>query len=226
MFTIVFVLATAIETTSILSGFPFGFYEHNAGMGPKLYVVPIAIGLGFYSIHYPAWTLANALIGDPRRTGEFLWLLACTVVATFIVVGFDISIDPTGSIVNRLWTFREGGGFFGVPMSNYVGWYIAAFSIFAVWAIFLKCTRWAPRPVSSGYWYIAAAFWAAQGLQFPLTALVRDSESIVYDSAGWAWQSKDILDSAGLLGIATMVSFSVLATIVIWRRSGDLANPK
>lgn len=62
-----FFFATAVlvsnlyEHLSIATGFPFGHYVHNAAMGPKLFLVPLVIGPGYYGGCYLAWTLASAL---------------------------------------------------------------------------------------------------------------------------------------------------------------------
>lgn len=117
-FGIAILVANVYETASITTGFPFGYYVHNAGMGPKINVVPIIVGVGFYTTTYLSWTMANTLIGEPRRAGEAPWGAACAIVATFIAVSFDVFCDPTGALVNGLWTYRQGGAFFGVLHSS------------------------------------------------------------------------------------------------------------
>lgn len=220
-----------LELTSIHFGFPFGYYVHNAAMGPKIGVVPAIIAPTMFAYLYLAWTLANGLVGEPRRTGELLWGSACAVVAMFIVVCIDLCVDPPSSIVRKLWTFREGGPFFGIPMTNYIGWFISSWAIFQIFAIYLASSRWFPPRLSSDYWYSAALFWGMLGLQFPVDALLNSASSPVADSNHWMWRRGDILGSAALMSICTMIASAFSMAVIVWRREtaaglgGDPAKP-
>jgi hypothetical protein len=47
--------------------------------------------------------------------------VAIPLVAAFIVVGWDACFDPGSSTLDRLWIWQKGGGYFGVPLTNYLG---------------------------------------------------------------------------------------------------------
>src|ERR1700694_5041353 len=42
------VVSNVLENTSILTGFPFGHYYYTSGLGPKLFLVPLAIGPAYF----------------------------------------------------------------------------------------------------------------------------------------------------------------------------------
>ena len=44
---ITLVVSNIFENMSILTGFPFGHYYYTDGLGPKLFLVPILIGLAY-----------------------------------------------------------------------------------------------------------------------------------------------------------------------------------
>ena len=49
-----------------------------------------------------------------------------------------ISQDPVWSTVLRGWVWRDGGPWFGVPLSNYLGWYLTVFTIYILFALFQR----------------------------------------------------------------------------------------
>ncbi len=52
-----------IETFGVLTGFPFGHYYFTDVMGPKIFVVPIFLGLAYVGMGYLSWTLASVILG-------------------------------------------------------------------------------------------------------------------------------------------------------------------
>jgi len=58
------VVSNLLENTSILTGFPFGHYYYTDALGPKLFLVPLLIGLGFAeAIAIYALVIAFILVG-------------------------------------------------------------------------------------------------------------------------------------------------------------------
>jgi uncharacterized membrane protein len=46
---------------------------------------------------------------------------AVPIVAAFIMVGWDVCLDPASSTIAHIWIWENGGGYFGVPLTNYLG---------------------------------------------------------------------------------------------------------
>src|SRR5260370_19859820 len=158
---ITLVVSNVFENLSILTGFPFGHYFYTDGLGPKLFLVPILIGPAYLGTGYLAWTLARVLLGttENRLPGRQVW--AVPVLASFLMVAWDLSLDPIASTIGRNWIWLQGGNYFGVPFSNYLGWFLTVFVFFQLFALYL---RWqagastAAQPLSRGYWLLAEAF--------------------------------------------------------------------
>jgi putative membrane protein len=121
---IVWPIAWAAEFSSIHVGFPFGLY-HYTGLtrGQELYIagVPLFDSLSFTFLAYAGYCLARLL----PRGGT-----AATAVATgFFMMMLDVVIDPAAVRGERwflgdLFHYAEGGVYFGVPLSNFAGWWL------------------------------------------------------------------------------------------------------
>ena len=44
------------------------------------------------------------------------------------------------------WIWRDGGPYFGIPISNFIGWFVTAMLIYAVWALM---ARRIPQPTTT-----------------------------------------------------------------------------
>ena len=214
---IALVIANIYENLSITTGFPFGFYTHGPSLGPRLFKVPLVIGPIYSGAGYLAWVLANMILGEPSRGDDRFWTIAMPIVAAFIVVGFDICIDPIGATIAHRWHYLHHGAYFGVPLSNYLGWYLTTWTFFQAFALYLMVAKTPVRPVGLGFWYEVSAFWAMLGLQFPLLLFVAPLV-VVQDSAGWNWQSTDIIETSTIMCIYTMLAAAVTGALAVTRR--------
>ena len=121
---VVWPIAWAAEFSSIHVGFPFGLY-HYTGLtrGQELYVagVPLFDSLSFTFLAYASYCLARrgALGGGVGRS----------VLTGFFMMMLDVVIDPAAVRGERwflgdLFAYAEGGVYFGVPLSNFMGWWL------------------------------------------------------------------------------------------------------
>jgi hypothetical protein len=65
-FILTFVISWSYETSSILTGFPFGHYVYTDKLGPKLWLVPLLIMPAYFSMGYIAWTLGHVRLAGFR----------------------------------------------------------------------------------------------------------------------------------------------------------------
>lgn len=225
LFVFAVIIANIYENLSISTGFPFGSYVHTDAFGPKIFQVPAVVGPIFYGLSYIAWTLATMILGERREPGDMLRLFGTPLVAAFIVVGWDICSDPIGATNGRAWIFAESGAYYGVPLANYLGWYLCTWTIFQGWGLYLsRTTMPTPRPNLS-YWYEAAAFWAIIGLQYPVLWLANPVSRVVTDTGGWAWRSGDVLQAAVIMSIYTMLAAAVTSALVVTLRDRSDSRP-
>jgi len=95
-----FIISNILENLSILTGVPFGHYYYTDSLGPKLALVPIFIALSYVSFGYLAWVLSTVVVSEVRRRSSVLTAVAIPLVASFIMVPWDISLDPIASTIN------------------------------------------------------------------------------------------------------------------------------
>jgi uncharacterized membrane protein len=218
---ITFILSNIAENMSILTGVPFGNYYYSDILGPKLFLVPLIIAPGYFGVGYLSWTLARVLLGalEYRPQGWNVFLVP--LVATFVMVSWDMTMDPGTSTIDGGWVWLQGGGYFGVPFSNFVpGWFITVYIFLQIFALYLY--RFAKGPVESraiepkAFWYQAVAAYGAVALGQMLPAFVGENVEVA-DQTGKTWMTGDIYVTQALVTIFTMVFITLLSAIRIAR---------
>jgi len=217
------VVGNILENVGVLTGFPFGRYYFTDLMGPKLFAVPILLGLAYVGMSYLSWTLARLILGDMSGGVSGAHVVTLPLVASFIMVAWDFSQDPVWSTILRAWIWRQGGAYFGVPVSNFLGWYLTVYVVFQLFALYLRDRAINPDPVPYRYWRIAVAFYAICAAGNVLLVIPRPRLSVIADPAGVLWRVSDITATCALVSIFAMGGFALLA----WVRLADQveANP-
>ena len=210
---IVFVVSNIFENLSIATGFPFGNYFYGESLGPKLFDVPLLIGPAYVGMGYLSWTLARLLVGRTKGALTGTSMIAVPIVASFLMVAWDLTFDPVASTMNGSWVWEQGGAYFGVPFGNFLGWFLTVFIFLTLFAAYLSRRPQAPTstPLSGQYWLQAVAFYAAAAIPALLRPLADSAVGAVTDPAGTVWQGMDIYLGVALGAIFTMVPFAVIA---------------
>jgi uncharacterized membrane protein len=138
--TIILVVSNACENVGVRTSLPFGRYYFTDVMGPKILAVPILLGVAYIGMAYLSWTLAMIILGDRQKPLLGRHVVTLPIIAAFMMVSWDLSMDPVWATILRAWVWPQGGAYFGVPASNFVGWYLTVYLIFQSFAIYLH--RW------------------------------------------------------------------------------------
>ena len=198
------------ENLSILTGFPFGWYHYSNAMGPRLFLVPLLIGPSYFGVGYLSWTLARAILGDESGRLNGTLSFATAVIASFIMVSWDLTIDPIMSTSTGNWIWHHGGNYFGVPLVNFLGWYLTVYVFFQLFALYVRGARPAPQYLP-GYW-AAPMFAYTSMILAPILALLLNTQSTTLaDPAGHLWQVRDIRAVMALVGLFTVLPFWLVA---------------
>jgi uncharacterized membrane protein len=138
-----YAVAFACEWSSVHNGLPFGLYHYlEATRGREIWIfgVPFMDSLSFTFLSFVSYTVA-LLVTSPRyrrgwdlrvldtrriRRSPRVWLMA----ALFMVM-IDFVMDPLSVLGDRwflgkIFWYDPPGPHFGVPISNYLGWYFVA----------------------------------------------------------------------------------------------------
>ena len=138
-----FLVALGAELWSTRTGLPFGFYHYTGETsGAELFLsnVPFFSPLSFPFLAYASFCLARRALG-PGRTGGRADRLRLVAVSGALMTLLDVVIDPLAVrggrwFLGHLFTYPQGGSYFGVPLSNFAGWLLVGWTIIGgyVWA--------------------------------------------------------------------------------------------
>lgn len=105
----VFVLGYLVELLGVHTGFPFGSYIYGSALGPRLFDIPLIIGLNWFLL----------VIGSGFLVTKFVlakWLRV--LLAAVLMVLVDIAIEAVAPNLNY-WYWKDDV----VPLMNYGGWF-------------------------------------------------------------------------------------------------------
>jgi uncharacterized membrane protein len=206
------VVGNIFENLSILTGFPFGHYYFTDVMGPKLFHVPILLGLAYVGMGYLSWTLGCVIL-ESQQVPVRWRVVTLPLIASFIMVAWDLSMEPVWATILHSWMWLRGGVYFGVPISNFLGWYLTVYVIYQLFAFYLRRHPTNPNPLLSGYWHSAVVFYGISAVGNILLAIPRAEQSVVSDNTGAQWKVSDITGTCALVTIFTMGAFAVVAWV-------------
>jgi uncharacterized membrane protein len=206
-------VSNVFENLSIATGFPFGRYRYSDKLGPKIFQVPVLVSLVFFAFGYLSWMLARILVRAPARpVGHCSF--AMPVVAAFVMVAWDLSFDPLASTLRQVWIWQDGGSFFGVPVSNFLGWYLTGYVFFQLYA----CYLWVGRVPELGacdlqpreYWLQPVVVYGTVAATVILSALTVMTPDSVVDQAGASWRIREVYAACAVVCLFTMGAFTTL----------------
>ena len=140
------VVTWSFEEVGVATGLIYGHYHCGVRLGAKLGAVPFIIPLAWFMMIYASWVVAHVLLqgaGDPVALPGSL---ARSLVAAAVMTSWDVVMDP-GNALEGVWTWENGGAYFGVPLQNFAGWMVTTFVVYRLqWrcGIFGPC-RWVER---------------------------------------------------------------------------------
>ena len=209
------VISNILENLSIQTGFPFGHY-HYTGDG-KIFEVPWFIGPAYLATGYLAWVVATVLLGDVRRNSPWLTTIGTPLIGAFAMTGWDLALDPGTSTIEQAWIWENGGGFFGVPLVNFLGWTFTVYLFMQVFAIYLRNRRRLPAAApdrSTGSDLQGVLLYAATTISF-FVEFFTGERTTVTDAAGATWRTGDIYETSVLLTVYGMCFIALLALLRI-----------
>jgi putative membrane protein len=127
----------AMENLGTTTGLPFGHYAFFVGAGlPHVGLIPIIVGPLYFGMGYASWLIACLLVGSRvQRPNTRYALFSVPLVAAFVMTQWDVVMDPAGSTLGKAWVWYDSGGYFGVPLSNFLGWLLVTWLYFQAFAV-------------------------------------------------------------------------------------------
>lgn len=203
------------EILSLKTGFPFGHYYFTAVMGPKLFQLPVLLALAYVGMGYISWILALLITNSTFDSRSGRRLVIVPLIASFIMVAWDLSMEPEWATVDKAWVWTNGGPYFGVPISNFLGWYLTSCIFYQLFALFLR--NRAPESQVPGHWRLPVLFYALSACGNLLLAIPTKTAismpPIIKDAAGHLWIVSDIIGACALMSLFVMTPIALVAWV-------------
>jgi uncharacterized membrane protein len=135
-FLLTFLVSFSFENLSVRTGFPFGFYNYSPSLG--ILKVPMIIVFAYFAMGYLSWMIAHILTGQYSKKLSGKQIFIIPFVASFIMVMWDLTIDPISSTLQQLWVWKTPGAYFGVPVANFAGWFLVVYIFFQLFALYIS----------------------------------------------------------------------------------------
>jgi putative membrane protein len=208
------VISFTSEVIGVATGLVFGAYHYTDLLGPKLLGVPPMIQIGYLATGYASVMMGRIILSLLRPvTGRAI--LAAPLAGAFIMVSWDVAMDPYQSTVTGDWIWRDGGGYFGVPLHNYAGWFGTVFMYMLVYFIF--ASRYAEQPQEdlirnrTAFWSLPVFYYALIALGIIIAPLVGGISLPYASPANYAGTPHALEASMSLVAIFVMGSPVVFA---------------
>ena len=142
-------VALAAEWGSINHGIPFGRYAYHYGVLARdlvVFGVPFFDSVSFVFLSYISFSFAQFLLSPLRVAGLAVRRLTSRrlrnsipvlVLGALLMVVVDLVVDPLALLgkhwfLGEVYYYAEPGVHFGVPMTNYLGWFAVALVIIVI----------------------------------------------------------------------------------------------
>jgi uncharacterized membrane protein len=105
-----------IEALGVHFGFPFGRYEYSSALQPQVARVPLVLVCAWMVMTAYTWQAVSRWFASAamRAAVGGVWMMA-----------LDLLIDPVATNAMSYWRWLDPGSYYGVPLSNFAGWFLA-----------------------------------------------------------------------------------------------------
>jgi uncharacterized membrane protein len=217
-------VGTLAESASLRTGFPFGHYYFTDVMGPKIFQLPVLLALAYLGIGYVAWILALLILGYVDKPILGMRVFALPLLASLIMVAWDLSMDANWSTLDRAWIWQDGGAYFGVPISNFLGWFLTAYFYYQAFALYCRANPISAAPSRQRFWFPAILLYGVCALGNLLILKLPMGPAVVTDAAGKRWLTADILGNCVLVSLLVMAPFALLAWLKLRERTAKMLH--
>jgi len=112
-------LSVLVEAFAVKTGFLYGGFIYSDALGYKvLGLVPWTVAFAYLPLLLGSAALASSLLGSER--------LRFALGSSALLLVVDLVVDPA-AVAGGLWAYSGAGAFYGVPLTNFMGWLLTGF---------------------------------------------------------------------------------------------------
>ncbi len=140
VFAIIMTVSFVAEYFGVHTGKVFGPYFYNPDHAVNGFLwggVPPLVTFSYISIGYSSYLVARIILGFPGKI-KGAALIGIPILASMLTTMWDMSFDPIASYVHKIYTWYDGGAYFGVPFRNLTGWFMESLVFFGLATLYLQ----------------------------------------------------------------------------------------
>jgi len=218
---ICFIISNLFENTSVLYGFPFGKFHHSEVTGPRLFNIPWLATPTYMAMGYVSWMVTQVILGRQKRSSWSRDIFSTPLVAAFVFSSWDFCNDAVFHTVNKAFFYHHPGPWFGVPVSNFLGWLFTTFIFYSLFSLYLSRQKVNDEPEYRGiikpYWLQIILLYALNAYASIYRNVNGKSFEIKLDN-GDVWQSQIIYANMTLTTLFTMIFISIMAVSILYKQ--------
>ncbi len=124
------VVTGIVERVGTRTGLPFGRYAYTSALKPQIAHVPVIVPLAWFGMGLPSREAGHAALGTSTSSAKRVALGSAAMTA------WDLFLDPQ-MVGEGYWAWARRGVYRGIPMSNFLGWFITGLGIMAMFEVLL-----------------------------------------------------------------------------------------
>lgn len=166
----------AFEIAGVRYGTVFGGqYEYHTTQ-PLIQGVPLLVILYWAIFIYLGYAITTSFAYWQNKAkpsihnGKPALLLALIAGDGIVVTAIDLFLDPI-KVRAGAWTWLHGGVYFGVPLRNFVGWFVVTIIVTAIFRLFEYFYPQQPGTLEKSAFLMPVAIYAALAFLFTLQAV-------------------------------------------------------
>ncbi len=121
---------TVVERVGTRTGLPFGRYVYTGALQPQVAGVPAIVPLAWFAMALPAREAAHAALGPRSNPATRIALGSAALTA------WDLFLDPQ-MVGEGYWVWARRGIYRGIPLGNFVGWFVTGVGVMAALELLL-----------------------------------------------------------------------------------------
>lgn len=145
--------------------------------------VPLSVILYWAVFIYTGYCVVNSFIywlhkQKPSQNQKNLWLLPMAVLLDgCVVVAIDLFMDPL-QVQSGSWRWLEGGPYFGVPIGNFIGWFLVTIIVTGIFRTFEYFFSTKDTKHDKAVYIIPVICYGALAISFALDAIKHQMQGL------------------------------------------------
>jgi uncharacterized membrane protein len=173
---ITYLISFSAEAMGVATGLIFGPYHYSDNLGPKILGVPPMIQVAYIAMGYSSLVIARIILGF-LGTNLKNWssIFGVSLIGAFVMVAWDVMMDPYQSTLGGDWIWPTGGPYFGIGLHNFIGWFTTVFIFMFAYQIYARSY---PEKIaqdimgSKFFWSMPVLYYALMALTMILVPIV------------------------------------------------------